>query len=353
MRENPFSLDFGGTPNLLIPRYMETDKIIKTFSAEKPSSHIFLLMGARGNGKTVLMNSVKEELLKSDKWIHVDLSPESDMMNVFAASLYQKGKKQISKWKVNLDVDLKVAKVGLSSDAEDKYTSVYTDLDQMLEEVKEKGHKVLITVDEIVNSKEAREFTTYFQHCLREGWPVFLLMTGLYKNIRALQNDRSQTFLKRAPKITLGPLNTGRIAQQYREVFSVDEAEASEIAKQTKGYSYAFQILGYLIFESSAQKLTDKILKEYILLLEESSYDKIWEELSPKEKEVAGAAAKAPDNVPVKELREMLKMNSNEFSTYQDTLEKSGVFDEKAGYGMVKFALPYIKEYIQRVSAGE
>lgn len=349
MRDNPFSLDFGGTPYLMIPRYTETQKIIKAFSADIPPTHIFMIMGARGNGKTVLMSAVKDELMEDDEWLHIDLTPESDMLNDLAASLYQKTKKKQSKKKSEIKMDLKVASIGITSETDEKYSSIYIDLDSMLETVKNKKKKLLITVDEVVNSKTMRELTTYFQRCLRNKYPVFLLMTGLYKNIRALQNNKSQTFLKRAPRVVLGSLNLGRVSQKYKEVFGLDDLKADEMARYTEGYSYAFQILGYLVFENRKKEVSESILKEYKLMLGECSYDKIWEELSPKERAVAKAASEAPDEVYVKELREMLGMNSNEFSTYSDTLVKSGVFSTDAAYGMVKFALPYLKEYIQGI----
>lgn len=350
MRENPFSLDFGGTPNLLIPRNSEVLKIVNSFSAENPSTHIFMIMGARGNGKTVLMSSARDELLENDNWIHVDISPESDMLEVLAASLYQKSKKKLSKRKIEMNLDLKVASLGVSSEKDSKYSSIYVDLDEIFEQLKKKKIKVLITVDEAVNSKAMRELTAYFQHCLREKYPVFLLMTGLYKNIRALQNNRSQTFLKRAPRLILGPLSIIRISEKYKEVFDLSDMEADEMARYTKGYSYAFQILGYLTFESGKKKVSEQILKEYKLLLGESSYDKIWEELSPTERLVAKAVSEAEDNVTVKTIREKLDMNSNEFSTYSDTLEKSGVLASDGAYGTLSFALPYIREFIQRIS---
>ena len=348
MLNNPFSLDFGGTPYLMIPRHLETQKIVSSFSAELPSTHIYMILGARGNGKTVFMSSVKDELISEDGWIHVDLSPESDMLEVLAAGLIQKSMKKYSKRKIDFNIDLKVASIGVSSQRDNKYSSIYIDLDNILEHLREKKIKVLITVDEAVNSKQMRELTTYFQHCLREKYPVFLLMTGLYKNIRALQNNRSQTFLKRAPRITLGSLSLIRIAQKYQEVFSLEEKEADEMANHTGGYSYAFQILGYLVFESKKKVVSKGILDEYKIILGESSYDKIWEELSPNERLVAKAASDAPDRTTVKAIREKLDMNSNEFSTYSDTLEKCGVFDSNSGYGIIRFALPYIKEYIQR-----
>ena len=347
MKNNPFSLDFGGTPYLMIPRHLEAQKIVGAFSAELPPTHIFMIMGARGNGKTVLMSTVKDELLENDEWLHVDLSPESEMLEVLAAGLIQKSKKKFSKKKLDFNLNLKIASIGVSSETDSKYSSVYIDLDNIIEQLMKKKIKILITVDEAVNSKNMRELTTFFQHCLREKYPVFLLMTGLYKNIRALQNNRSQTFLKRAPRIILGTLSIIRIAQKYQEVFSLEPDEADEMAKYTGGYSYAFQILGYLVFESKKNEVSKSILNEYKMILRESSYDKIWEELSPNERLVAKTTAEAPDGSTVKKIREKLNMSSNEFSTYSDTLEKSGVFASDSAYGTVRFALPYIKEYIQ------
>ena len=51
MRNNPFSPDFGSTSNLFIPRYSEINTIVNTFCSEIPSSHIFMIMGARESGK--------------------------------------------------------------------------------------------------------------------------------------------------------------------------------------------------------------------------------------------------------------------------------------------------------------
>ena len=58
---NPFSLDFGAKPTLYISRSAEEEKILKTFLSDVPSSHIFLIIGARGMGKTVLMTSCHKD----------------------------------------------------------------------------------------------------------------------------------------------------------------------------------------------------------------------------------------------------------------------------------------------------
>ena len=141
------------------------NKMVSTFTSEMPSSHIFMIMGARGNGKTVLMSAATGKLMEEKDWLHVDISPESDMMTVLASRLYQKTKKKYAKIKFDVNIDLKFASVGAATEENEKYSSVYTDLDSMLEKLRDKNIKVLITVDEAINSKTMREFTSFFQHC--------------------------------------------------------------------------------------------------------------------------------------------------------------------------------------------
>ncbi len=345
MKNNPFSLDFGAEPNLMIPRYTEQNKIIETFTAESPSTHIFLLVGARGSGKTVLMTSVSHKIRDMDNWIHVDLNPEGDMLNELAAEITRKTKKQYPR----LKFEISVKGVTVSSDVEEKYSDIQVDLDSILETLKKKKIRLLITVDEIHNSKDVRAFTGYFQHCLREELPVFVLMTGLYKNLRALQNNRSQTFLRRATRLNLGPLSQIRIAQQYEEIFGIPSEQATEMAQMTKGYSYGFQMLGYLTFEAGKKRPDERILNEYRANLYENSYEKIWEELSAGERSVVLAIAESAPGTDVKQIRETLQMNSNLFSTYKDTLDKSGLLSRGSAYGTVDFILPFFREYVKEV----
>jgi len=340
--DNPFSLNFGREPNLYIPRLEEQEKITSTFNSDNPYTNVFMIVGARGSGKTVLMSEISHSINSMPNWIHIDLNVERDLLNALAANLYNKTKKNYPK--IKLDISIKG--LGISLEREEKYTDIQLDLDKMLEALSKKKVRVLITLDEVVNSKGVREFTTYFQHCIREGLPVFLLMTGLYKNVRALQNNRSQTFLRRTPKIELEPLNLRRIALKYREVFSYSEEESMKVADMTAGYSYGFQILGYHLYESKERKLNESVVTEYRISLEENSYEKIWEELSLNERLVAGAIAEHEGMVSVKVVREKLDMDSNNFSTYQSVLEGSGILKREKAYGILEFALPYFREFV-------
>ena len=113
----------------------------------------------------------------------------------------------------------------------------------------ESGKKILITIDEVTKNDNIRVFSAAFQILLRKEYPVYLLMTGLYENIYNLQNEKSLTFLYRAPKVVLEPLNYTAMIAKYKQVFSCEQEKAEEMAKLTKGYSYAFQLLGYLMWK--------------------------------------------------------------------------------------------------------
>ena len=128
-------------------------------------------------------------------------------------------------------------------------------------------------------------FVSTFQILIRNDLHVFLLMTGLYDNIQNLQNEKNLTFLYRAPKIELQPLNIRSISENYKNVLNVDDKTASEMAKLTKGYSFAFQVLGYLAWENNG--FNKKVLSSYKQYLEDYVYEKIWSELSMQDRTVA------------------------------------------------------------------
>ena len=111
-------------------------------------------------------------------------------------------------------------------------------------------------------------------------------MTGLYENLYDLQNDKALTFLYRAPKMMMEPLNITAVKKQYMDIFSLDAEQAERMALLTKGYPFAFQVLGYLYWEQRDRKSIEDILPEYDQYLEEYVYSKIWSEMSELDKKI-------------------------------------------------------------------
>ena len=205
-------------------------------------------------------------------------------------------------------------------------------LRNILEKLKNKGKKVLFIIDEIINNSYVKVFASNFQIYITQNYPVYLVMAGLFDNISNLQNEKSLTFLYRAPTITTS----------YRSVFDISPSEAVEMAKLTKGYPFAFQILGYLKWETNddLEKLLPKFDEELIIY----AYEKIWSELSELDRKIVYVISTGVYKTG--EIREKLSISPQLLNTYRKRLMERGVVNGSVR-GELTLALPRFEEYIE------
>ena len=90
-------------------------------------------------------------------------------------------------------------------------------IQQALHHLSAAGKRVLITIDDMKTTDEMQEFLSMFQVFISQSLPLFFLGTGQYETIMEIQNVPGLTFLSRAPKISLGPLDTDMVAKAYRD----------------------------------------------------------------------------------------------------------------------------------------
>ena len=340
--KNPFSLTFGKEPQSLIMRNFQNSEIIDGFKEEPPTFQVCMITGVRGSGKTVSLTTIANEFRIEKDWIVADLSPERDMLTALAAELSNRIELlQIFK---DAKINLSFLGLGLEIDGVPPITDTGVALERMLTKLTEKGKHVLITVDEAVSNDYVRQFASRFQIYLRKNLNVYLIMTGLYENIYKLQNEKSLTFLYRAPKIELKPLNIALIADSYQKIFNLSDAESLEMAKVTEGYSFAYQALGYLCFRD--EKLWREELAQFDAILEEYVYEKIWSGASVKDQNILRAIADSGET-KVQEIRKSLNLTANEFTVYRSRLIRKGIIYSPA-YGCVDFALPRFREFVLR-----
>ena len=88
---NPFDITFGKPPVEIIDRSEVENEIASSFLNSNRPSPVYILTGPRGCGKTVSLTSISNKFKEMDKWIVIDLNPQQDLEQQFAASLYQKG----------------------------------------------------------------------------------------------------------------------------------------------------------------------------------------------------------------------------------------------------------------------
>lgn len=340
---NPFTLSFGKKPVQYISRITQTNEIIDTFNAELPSNQIYMITGVRGSGKTVMMTNISTELSQLSNWITVELNPTRDLLQSLAAKLY--GIPDLHERFLKAKLDFSAFGLGVSIEHAPPITDIEDVLMHMLTHIRKMGKRLLITIDEVTNSENIKIFTSSFQIFLRDDYPIFLLMTGLYENIYELQNDKALTFLYRAPKLILEPLNYTAVRKSYMDIFQIDLETAETMTALTKGYPFAYQVLGYLYWNHRDTQSLEEILPEYDQYLEEYVYSKIWSELSELDKKILAEVATSGE-CRIKNIREQLDMKSELFSVYRERLKRKGVIDTRE-YGKISMALPRFSEFVK------
>ena len=339
---NPFTLNFGKEPNEYISRYELIEAIINTFESKYPVSQAYLIEGIRGCGKTVMMTSVEKELAMKDDWLVVDLNSTQDLLTEFAMRLLSASKKVTDIFKKGFSVS--IAGIGFGVNGDDGERDTISIIEEILSELQKKEKKVLIAIDEVMQGENMRHFASQFQIFLRKDYPVFLLMTGLYENINAIQNDPALTFLLRTPKIALDPLSLLQITKQYQSVFEIDLEQAKILARLTKGYAFAFQALGLLYFDYRDSLPLEKILLKFDDMLDDFVYRKIWETLSEQDRKIV--AAMTDEKMKVGDICKKINMPITSFSKYRERLLKRGIILAPQ-HGYAELALPRFSSVVQ------
>jgi len=261
------------------------------------------------------------------------------MLEQLASKIFDEGK--LKKLFLKTEFSFSFKGFGFSISGKDPISNISTLLDKELEYLTKKDYKILITVDEAISNENMKIFVHEYQLFLRNKYPVRLLMTGLYQNISILQQDKSLTFLYRAPKIYLGGLNLKSIANSYKNIFAISELESIKLAKVTNGYAFAYQLLGNILFKNNKTKVDSLILDEFDEILAERSYNVIYSEITKKEKEIINAAVINSEN---SFLINALKISKSQLSNYKKVLTMKGVI--KSNKKKIEFALPRFKEFV-------
>ena len=157
----------------------------------------------------------------------------------------------------------------------------------------------------------------------------------------------------------MGPLDPFDIKYRYQKAFAragkeISNSTLMKMTKLTKGYAYAFQDLGYYVWQHSDTQVTaediDNVLSLFKHDLFRNAYTKIVSELSPTDRQFLLTMAKSKENVvEISEIRQQMGKNTNYISQYRKRLIDSQVIVE-AGYGKVAFSLLFMGEFILQMA---
>lgn len=346
-KQNPFSYTFGIKPREYI-RNTQSFDILENFSYEDPTERAFMITGIRGSGKTVMLADISEQMTERNDWIIIDLNPSRDLLQSLGAQLYELP--FMRRFFTEMKIDLSLFGFGISVEKGNEIFDIESAVEKMLFAVGKEKKKILVTIDEAAANKNMQIFCLSFQRMIRKQLPVYLIMTGLYENIHNLKNMEGCTFLQRAPFIVLRNLDISAVMVHYKKAFDISKEDAIALAKYTKGYPFAFQVLGKLYFDKRGTDSLDDIILEYESELIVYSYNKIWTELSDRDKDFVRSMALLGGDSPIerKAIMEKVGFSSSMMNRYQARLKEKGILDtESGGFGKYVFALPMFSSFVR------
>jgi Cdc6-like AAA superfamily ATPase len=359
---NPFKPSFGDLPPELVGRNKIVRNVERALKGEiSDPSRFVLLTGARGSGKTVMLGEISEIALQNG-FITVNLTASKNL-TIDLFDILQRRADHILTKKHRKIKSINLSKFGITyADETGVNIGFRARLEQMIEEINNKGAGVLFTIDEIYKTAPGlEELSTTFQHFKQEGRNVAVMLAGLPKNVSSIlseDNDiKNLTFLRRAEREYLGDLDITDIAQSYRDIlvphYKIDDSLITKMAEATQGYAFLIQLVGYyVIAESDGKSITESTVDSGITIAKERLAHLVFEssllDLSQKDREILNAIAElGVDDIETADIRKKLNITAQYLQTYKKRLIESGVIEE-AGYGKVKIALPYLREYLLR-----
>lgn len=340
--KNPFVVTFGKKPVEYISRPSQTDEILGMFTDDPITNQVYIIRGPRGTGKTVLLADIANRLEEDQGWVVVRCAPTSDILRVIADGL----ERAVSSKKVSVDASLTIPAIGgvTVKEAQRQPSDTYR-IEDALRTLAKRGRKALITVDEVTNTPQMRDFASNLQIWMGQGFPVFFLGTALFERIQELQNVPNLTFLYRAPKIDLTPLDLVAIVRTYQKALDVTAERARELSRLTLGYSFAFQALGYIYWNAMPVGSVEEVLPDFDAMLASAAYSKMWEEMSSGDRELCVALANSASD-KVQDVRASLGDDPNRFNQRRIRLKNKGIITAP-GRGRIAFSLPRFGRFVQ------
>ena len=200
-KHNPYTISFGKIPSQYISRAGVINSVIETFTSEEPDEQAYKLTGIRGTGKTVTLTAIERSLKEDEDWVVLGLRPDTDIMSDLISNLYSYVP-AITKF-VDANLNLSAFGIGVNLSKKSPSTSADYVLKVLLQELKKRNKRLLITIDEARKTKGMVDFIQEFQILIRDELPIFLLVAGLYEDIESIENTDGLTFFLRATKFEM------------------------------------------------------------------------------------------------------------------------------------------------------
>jgi hypothetical protein len=353
----PYNPSFGELPYCILGRKKILEDIRFAFENNLSDPYrTVLFSGARGVGKTVLLEKIVELSLEYG-YVSVNLTAGDMMIKDLFDQLFERTQHVLSQKRKIKSVSLKSFHVEFFNDNGE--LGLRTRLERALSKLNDLGIGLLITIDEVYKTAPGLgEMIIAYQHYKREGRNVALMLAGLPKNVSEILSDSEETknftFLRRAERVILKDVPIEEVTQLYhstfneaKKVLSMDDAVF--MAETTKGYPFMVQLVGYYVWRKTGEKTGRndilagiELAKERLgVLVFEASLNDI------SEKDLAFLRAMASFDMPVltADVQKKMGVSQSYIQQYRLRLLETELIYSPA-YGKLDFSIPYLKEYL-------
>lgn len=367
---NPFTPTFGVTPPLLVGRGQLLADFAEALEDGIGSpARALLITGTRGSGKTVLLNAY-EDLALERGWVVISLTARPGLLTELKEErlpqvLHELGKNNSSKLN---QIEVNLFGVGGALGWSEKNKPI-GGLRSLLFEVAdfstEQGGGLLLTVDEAHRHAldDLRVLTQEIQHAFRQGKNVAFVAAGLPQAVHDLTHDEVLTFLRRAERITLGPVSAVEIEEALQEPaermgkpFS-SEALAHAV-EGTGGYPFLIQSVGYESWRAARSFASiDRNSAEAGVVAARRRVGSLVHEpalagISDVDKSFLVAMSRDDGPSRMSDIAERLGSTPQYANTYRSRLMSYELISSPR-HGYVDFTIPYLREYLREYAASD
>lgn len=333
-----------------------------------------LVTGARGSGKTVLLNRLEDEA-RQQNWAVLSLTTRPGMLeDIVGSRLPRLIQDHAPQARTGVVTGLGIsgpAGIGVDVSREmDKPLEIKSDFRELLFQLADEmdhrnGAGVLISIDEIHRkaSDDLQVITQEVQHAFREGRQVALAGAGLPNSVSDLLNGEVMTFMRRAQRSHMGSVDPTDVADALREPIerngkTINPDALDHATNATGGYPYLIQSVGYETWRAArhdetitlehAEAGTDRARRKIGSMVHEPEL----RTLSDGDKSYLSAMAL--DNGPSRtgEVAERLGVSAQHAGVYRARLIDADVITPTTR-GRVDFTLPYLRDYLREHVATE
>ena len=350
---------FTRTPGVAGKAYIDNgiaDEIINNFCSEESNKRVYKITGLRGSGKSVEYSKVIRAIKEKKDWLVYTLSAAGDAVETLIAKMNMESflNSKSETTAISSTASLSGHMLSVEGEGSISVSRSFTDNDHfysreavltdLINKANKKKYKVLIGIDDISKTPSMVEFLSIFGSMILEGSQVYLVVTGLSQNIEDFSSEKNLTFFKRADSKEIKALNRYDIVYMYEKLLKVDTVEAKKLQELSGGYAYAYQVLGSLYFSKSDAETVEDILSDFDRILFRDSYDLIWRDLTPAEKNLVKCIYESKTG-KTEDIKALMK-NPGTYSVYRDRLINKHIVDgDDRGY--LKIQLPRFDKFIE------